>query len=284
VRAWIGNGEPKSYSASNGTLVVWAAPGQRNGSISFEHRGAVAALEILGEGENLLVSYLRLYAPAAVFLAAVFLLLGAAKKPKYFITFPQLAEEPSETVRLDERGILLACASADHRLGGHGLALRPEEIGRAALAAAGKRECGMDLLSLTSVLERMVAKGALMGFEGHYAPARSAKGFGVKELVLLRKLHDALLERGIAFSKRRLIRLPKAGLELQLFSGKAQALSGMGKLRRVVLFGDCNARFDFEQQLRFAQDEQSVRIKIALSNGKLAFADAGKESLEAILP
>jgi len=284
VRAWIDEGEKKSYFASNGTLEIWAAPGQGKHNISFEHQGAVATEDMEGNPESLLASYARIYIPAAIFLVSLFLLLGAAKKVRYSITFPRLADEPVETVCLSEEQLLRACIAADGLLGGHRLALLPEEIGRAALKEEGKkRDCRMDLQSLGAALDSMVADGSLVSSSGYYAPAAFANGFDAQELCLLRNVHNALLERGISFSKKRIIPIPKSGIELQLFSGKGAVLSKIGKAQRVVLFRDMAALEEFERSLG-EPEKENVRIKLALSNGKIVFATAGKESLEAVLP
>jgi len=60
-------------------------------------------------------------------------------------------------------------------------------------------------------------------------------------------------------------------------------LSKIGKAQRVVLFRDMAALEEFERSLG-EPEKENVRIKLALSNGKIVFATAGKESLEAVLP
>ncbi|MCX8198311.1 MAG: hypothetical protein N3F07_03940 [Candidatus Micrarchaeota archaeon] len=282
VQARINDGEPKDYYASNGTVVIWASP-KGEGNITFTHKGASASIPISGEPESIWISYLRLYAPAAVFLLAIYLLIGAARKEKYTIYFPNVAKEPAKKVCLGQDGIIRSCKLADLRLGGHRLALLPEEIGRAALALAGaKEQSGMDLASLSAILEKLKQKGRLVEFGGYYAPKEFADGFLPKELVALRILHDLMLERGIRFSKKREIDVGKS-LQLQVFGGKEGVLRGIGKRRRVVIFATREEMEDFEKSLE-EPTEENVKIKIALSNRKLALAHASRESLEGILP
>ncbi|MEM4633871.1 MAG: hypothetical protein QW275_01830 [Candidatus Anstonellaceae archaeon] len=281
VQARIGEGEAKDYFASNGTLVVWAAPSGNN-SITFLHNGATATLPIKGEQDSIWMAYLRLYIPAAVFLIAVYLLIGASRKEKYIITFPKLAQGQSEVLKLGENEVLQSCKRADLKIGGHNLALLPQEIGRSALQIKGKKSwLGLDMRSLIALLEKMREKGSLVGFEGYYAPKEFARGFDAKELVMLRRLYEAMLEKGIPFRKSRLIELK--GKQLQIFSGKGKVLAGLGKKRRIVLFASKEDLLEFEKSLE-EPSEENTKIKLAISNRKIALVEASREMLEAILP
>lgn len=282
VEAWIDSGEPKEYYAAGGKLVIWAAPSQGKHTMNFEHRGLRAHQDFEAAGGGLAETYLRLGAPALVFLFAVYFLLRAGKKAKYTITFPQFAERELEVIDAAPDEIECAWERADGKRGGFGLAAYPEEIAKALDDARHGAADSVSAHSVFRVLRALVKQGRFAESGGGFIPASRLGGFTAGETASLRLLHDLLLERGVAFARSRRIVVKSSGIELALFQGKNKILEKIGRLRRAVVFGSREELEAFEESLD-ANGKEDVRIKIALANGKVVFVPAARAELEAIL-
>lgn len=276
VEAWIDGGERKVYYANNGTLVVWAAPTAGAHEMHFAKGGFAGAYPFTYEGGGLAHDYARLGIPAALLLASAYFLLRAGRKAKYRITFPQAAIGPQRAVPVSERTLQQAWERADGKMGGFCLAHYPEEIAREIPGLLGEKGRA-DAQSVRCALFGLSERGVFCESEGAFAPACKMRGFSAQDLRALRVLHDALLEKGVRFERKRLLRAGE-GLEVLLFSGKGSVLSKIGKRRRLVVFGNEAEMREFEKSLG-SDGAENTRIKLAKSLGKLAFAVASKNGL-----
>ncbi|VVC01110.1 Uncharacterised protein [uncultured archaeon] len=284
VGARIDEGEAKQYYSSNGTLVVFAAPSAGRHAIHFSYGALSASQDFAQESIGVLDTYVRLGIPSLAFLAAVFLLLRAGRKTRYRITFPKKAGLEMRQAASTQGELRRAWAAFDRKIGGFSLACTPEEIASELPAIMGERKgTALNLQSVRKALLRLSQGGLFAESEGWFIPRACMKGFTASEACALRLIHDLLLERGIPFQRRRIIRLKGRGLELALFSGKKPALEGIGKGRRAIVFPGKEGLAEFEKSLE-APSEENVRIKLALSNGKLLLAVASRQALERILP
>lgn len=279
VKARINSGEWKNYTAKNGTLVIWAAPKEKNSTLWLEFNGAKTSLPIEGESENLFISYLRLYIPAILFLAIIFLLAGVSKKEKYVIYFPHVAKASGKILQIDKKEILQSCDLADKKIGGFGLALRLEEIASALLEITKNKEGKANLYSVKKILENLKEEGLIIQSENYYFPKSFAKGFSEDEIRIFRILHDFLLERGIPFKKKRIIQL--GNIILQVFQNKKEIFLSKN-YTTVLIFADEEKLEQFKQELEEFEKE-NIRLKIAISNGKLLLIVASKENLEKLM-
>jgi|GEM_PF-914831 len=294
VLAWIDDGEKKQFYSSNGTLVVWASPSPGVRTLHLSYLGMETGQKIEFE-ESALGNYLRLLVPSLLFLLAVFLLLRANRKVKYRITFPEFVQDGLDEEMVLKEDFLRAWERADGKLGSHKLPAYSEEIG-ARLAEGignGRRESGrggnaggeprqIEPQSLLHALRALVKQGEFLESEGLFIPARHSGGFSAGQLRSLRLAHDLLLERGIAFTRKKIIPISRFGLEIAIFSGEKSALAGIGARRRIVLFESAEELAAFRRALGY--DRESVRIKLAEQNGKVSFAVATRRELEGALP
>jgi len=275
VLVGLGNGTQKEFYASNGTLSVFAEPKPGEHILRFSYGGAEAALPVEFLGEGFLASYLRLLAPALLFLAAVFLLFGARGRAKYRITFPQEAQGAGRAVQASRGDFAEAWREADSRNGGHCLPCYPHEI---ALALARKKGAGEGIGegSVWEALVRLEEQGAFCSSEGAFIPKGRCGKFSIGELWVLRTIHDLLLEHGMGFAKKPCVPMGN-GIEACLFRGKGSVLCGIGKRVRVVVFKSALEKDEFACGLGSGAGDEE--IKLALSLGKLYFATAARREI-----
>lgn len=284
VLAWIDGGEAKEYYATDGRLVVWAAPKPGSHVMNFEYRGLHAQSGFVAEGGGLVDTYVRLGVPAAIFLFAVYFLLRAGRKAKYSITFPHFAERVPKVIGTDASEIMAAWGRADAKRGGHLLPSYPEEMaGSLAEMKGGKGKTGISEHSMLRVLRELSKEGKFSECSGAFMPASELGGFSPQELSALRLLHDLLLERGIPFRREHEIAARRYELEMVLFSGKKSVLAGIGRLRRAIVFCSRRELEQFEESLN-GNEREDVRIKLAIANGKVLLVPALKADIEAMLP
>jgi hypothetical protein len=279
VSVWLEGGGKRQFYSAGGRLVVFASPEDAKGSISFEYQGVVKKLEYATGGSGLLDAYRRYGLPAAALLLAVYLVIRARRKVKYAIVFPEGAQSPPCMMDATWQEIRSAYDEADRRIGGHCLAVYPEEM---AERLAEKKDAEIEGHSLRRVLAQLVQQGRFCESEGAYAPCGLKGGFSCAQLHAMRLLHEVMLEKGLRFSKKRLLALPGKGLEIAVFGGKKDALCGMGKLRRAVLFESAQQKREFEHSLS-EPCAQNSKIKLALDNNKLVLLAPLRSELEALL-
>lgn len=284
VEAWIDSGGKKQYYATNGTLVVWAAPSAGSHTLHFACQGLEAEYAFASEGGGLAETYVRLGVPSFIFLLAVYLLLRAGRKPKYRITFPKAALRVHSQVFAESRQLVRAWEKADKRLGGFSLMASPEEIASSLSEVLGMgKGAEINAHSVRQALRKLVRVGVFAESEGMFAPASSLAGFSAGEVRTLRLIHDLLLEQGIPFRRARTMNVWGSDIELSLFSGKKMLLANMGKARRVAIFESSEALSSFERSLS-EPSEENVRIRLAQANGKVIFACASRQEIESLLP
>jgi hypothetical protein len=284
VSAWIDDGEKRQFYASDGKLVVLASPKAGKHTLHFEYRGMQAEVGIEAVGGGLLETYVQLGIPALVFLFAVFFLLRAQRKVKYSITFPEVAQGKTRMVQVSGGEILSSWNAADRKIGGFGLPCSPEEIG----AALHEQQGGLEGVSLNhdsvlGALRKIVSQGRMVETGGLFMPENKTGGFSPEQLGTLRFLHDLMVERGVRFEREFVQKIAGRGMELAIFSGKENVLRNIGRERRAVVFPGREELGKFEQRLK-EHETENVRIKIALSNGKIFFACATRAEIEPLLP
>ncbi len=279
VLVWLEDGEKKQFYSNGGKLVVWAGPAQTKSSMSFEYQGVVKRLEYQTGGSGLLETYLGYGLPSAALLLAVYLLIRARRKTKYSIVFPDGAGGAPRIMDTCWAEICSAYKAADARLGGHCLAVYPDEI---AWQLSLKKGAKIDAHSLRRVLAKLVEHGKLCESEGAFVPSKMTGNFTCAQLLAMRTLHDVMLERGLKFARKKLLALPKNRLEIAIFDCDSDALRGMGKLRRALLFENTHQKNMFEQRLS-RQCAQNSKIKLAIENNKLLLACPTRSELEALL-
>jgi len=287
LSAWIDNGEKRQLYSSNGTLVVWASPAPGVRTLHLSYRGMEIEKQV-AFGESPLGNYLRLLVPALLFLLAIFLLLRARSRVKYMITFPEFAIGGREEIAVGWKDIADAWKLADKKLGSHSLMASPEEIGKCLAKSIGERggagaKIGsVGLQSLQRALHKLAASGKLLESEGMFIPSQYSGGFSAGQNRALRLVHDLLLERGVAFVKKKAVPAKKLGLEIAVFDGQKSVLAGIGRERRIVVFESEQELAAFKKSLE-KTGEEAVRIKISEKNGKVAFAVAERKRLESLL-
>ena len=284
IKVWIDDGEAKEYYATDGRLVVWAAPKPGSHVMNFEYQGLRAQSGFVAAGSGLADTYVRLGIPAAIFLFAVYFLLRAGRKAKYSITFPHFAERVPKVIRTDETELVAAWGRADAKRGGHLLPSYPEEMASAlAEMKGGKGKAEISGHSMLRVLRKLSKEGKFSECSGAFIPASELGGFVPNELSALSLLHDLLLERGIPFRRERKIAAKRYELEMILFSGKKSVLDGIGKPRRAIVFCSRRELEQFEESLN-GNEREDVRIKLAIANCKVLLVPALKADIEAMLP
>ncbi|MEM2138094.1 MAG: hypothetical protein QW568_03320, partial [Candidatus Anstonellaceae archaeon] len=284
VSAWIDNGEKKQFYANSGKLVILASPKAGNRTLHFEYQGMQAQAGIVAAGGGLLDAYVQLGIPALVFLFAVYFLLRAQRKVKYSITFPEVAQGKAMMVHVSEDEVLSAWKETDRKIGGFGLPCSPDEIGNSLCEKrGGMKDVSLNHDSVLGVLRKLAARGRIIETNGLFLPANKAGGFAPEQLWTLRFLHDLMVERGVRFERKTVQKIAERGVELAVFTGKENVLRNVGRERRAVVFSSREELELFERNLK-AHEPENVRIKIALSNGKIFFACATRAEIEPLLP
>ncbi|MCX8195111.1 MAG: hypothetical protein N3G22_03345 [Candidatus Micrarchaeota archaeon] len=283
VQVWLDSGEKKEYYASNGTLVVWAAPSPGRHRLNFAYSGAQASYEFSFEGGSPLDAYIRLGIPAIILLVAMHFLLRARRKERYIIKFPDLAEGERRKLSITAKQLQEAYIEADRRLGGHLLPLSPEEISPSLAGVLKlKKDEEADIGSLVFALRQLSKQGEFIECEGKFIPKKCAGNFSAEELSALRLLHDLLLERGILFRRSHVIPIEKGKAKIVLFREGQRTVDLKGKEKVVLLFLSEWQRREFEKALSQPTAENTL-LKLAMSNGKLVLALASKKEIERIL-
>ncbi|MFA6907891.1 MAG: hypothetical protein WC263_03615, partial [Candidatus Micrarchaeia archaeon] len=284
ISARLDNGSQKNYTVHEGRLVIWSAPAPGNHTFGFEFSGSRADYPFSPRQSGvgaLADSYLRFGVPAAIFVLAVFLLLRAGRRAKYSITFPETAPSGSEVLRVGAGDAVAAYFAADRKFGGFSLPCYPQEIASGLLR--GKGALPINAHSMLRVLRKLAEQGVFAEHEGAFVPSARMGGFSARELLMLRTIHECMLERGLRFSKKPLITVKKGGLELALFRGRPSLLSGIGKACRAVVFESKEELEKFREELASPGAENS-RVHLALGNDLLVFVVASKSGLLGVLP
>jgi hypothetical protein len=286
MSAQLDNGTPKNYSVREGRLIVWSAPQPGSHTMEFEHSGLLATYHFVSRPSGMVAladTYLRFGVPAAMFVLAVFLLLRAGRKAKYSITFPEAAPADPCVLEVTGQDMLFAWAAADRKFGGFCLPCYPHEIAAGLLAGKGGHSKPANAHSVLRILRRLSEQGVFAEHEGAFIPKAKMGGFSARELLMLRTIHECMLERGLRFSRKPVIALEKGGLELALFRGRESALSGIGKACRALVFESKDGIAGFEKELS-APGAVNSRIRLALCNDKLLLVAAARGDLWRILP
>ncbi|MCX6771977.1 MAG: hypothetical protein NTX79_08070 [Candidatus Micrarchaeota archaeon] len=287
MSARLDNGTPKNYSVHEGRLVIWSAPSPGNHTLVFEFSGSHAGYPFISRqsGMGALVdTYLRFGVPAAIFVLAVFLLLRAGRRAKYSITFPEVALSDPAVAGVSAGEVISAYDGADRKFGGFSLPCYPQEIAaELGCKANGRGELPINAHSVLCILRKLSSEGVFAEHEGAFIPRASMGGFCPRELLMLRAIHECMLERGLRFSRKRVIAVKKGELELALFRGRKSALSGIGKACRAIIFESNEELEKFTEELAAPGFENS-RIRLASDNDKIVFVVASRGSLGGILP
>jgi len=284
MSARLDNGEPKNYSVHEGKLVIWSAPPQGNHTFGFEFSGSSADYPFMSSQSGmgaLIDTYLRFGMPAAIFVLAVFILMRAGRRTKYSITFPEVAPFESDVVDVSASELVSAYVCADKKFGGFSLPCYPQEI--AAELANGRGALPINAHSVLRILRKLSQQGIFAEHEGAFAPKARMGGFSARELLMLRAMHECMLERGLRFSRKSIITVKKGELELALFRGRKSLLVGIGKACRAVIFENKEELEEFIEELA-APGFENNRIRLALDNDKLVFVVASRNGLGGILP
>jgi hypothetical protein len=287
MSARLDNGTPKNYSVHDGKLIIWSAPSPGSHAFGFDFSGSRSEYHFTASPSGMgafIETYLRLGAPAAIFVLAVFLLLRAGRRAKYSITFPEVALSDPGVVAIGANDIISAYLCADRRFGGFSLPCYPQEIA----AGLSREKNGRDAMpinahSVLRILRKLSQQGIFAEHEGAFVPGAKMGGFSAQELLALRTIHECMLERGLRFSRKPIVTVKKGGLELALFRGKKSLLSGIGKACRAVVFESEAELGKFRGELAVPGFENN-RIRLALDNDLLVFVVATKGSLGGILP
>jgi hypothetical protein len=283
ISARLDNGTPRNYSLQDGRLVLWAAPSSGSHALHFGLSGSAAAYQFTATASGagaLLDTYLRLGVPAAIFVFAVFLLLRAGKRSKYSIAFSEQAQCEPCLVSTTASEVLAVYREADRKFGGFSLPCYAHEIAAALSRAKGQE---INQHSVLCMLRKLALQGVFAEHESAFVPSPATRGFSAKELCMLRAIHEAMLERGLRFSRKQVVPAKSNALELALFRGPSSVLAGIGKACRAVVF-------ESEEEIRAFHGELSVplpennRIRLALENDKVIFVPATRAGLLGILP
>jgi hypothetical protein len=283
ISARLDNGTPRNYSLQGGRLVLWAAPSSGSHTLHFVLSGSGAAYQFISQQSGagaILETYVRLGVPAAIFVLAVFLLLRAGRRSKYTIAFPEQAQCEPCLVSATACEVLAAYRAADRKFGGFCLPCYAHEIASALSRAKGQ---GINQHSVLCMLRKLASQGVFAEHESAFVPTSSMGGFSTNELCILRAIHEAMLERGLRFSRKHVITVKKNALELALFRGQASVLAGIGKACRAVVFESAEEIRAFQEELSVPSHEDS-RIRLALENDKVIFVPATRAGLSGILP
>ena len=287
ISARLDNGTPKNYSVQGGSLVVWSDPPQGSHTMEFELSGSRAAYAFTPRQSGmgaLLDTYLRFGVPAAIFVLAVFLLFRAGRRAKYAITFPEQALPMPGVASVASGDLASAYLRADRKFGGFFLPCYPSEIAaELSRPGGGKGALAINAHSVLRILRRLAQQGLFAEHEGAFILRSRMGGFSSRELLMLRTIHECMLERGLRFSRKQAITVKKGELELVLFRGKESVLAGIGKACRAVVFESGEELEEFKSDIS-AIDAQNGRIRLALWNDSLLLVAASRGSLEGILP
>ncbi len=287
ISARLDNGSPKNYSAHEGRLVIWSAPPPGSHSLSFEFSGSRTDYSFVSQQSGvgaLIGTYLRFGVPAAIFALTVFLLLRAGGRTSYSITFPEAAPSGSEVVTVSSGDIVSAYCRTDRKFGGFSLPCYPQEIAAELLHDKnGNGALPINAHSVLRILRKLSSEGVFSEREGAFIPSGKMGGFSARELLMLRTIHECMLERGLRFSRKGTIAVKKGELELSLFMGRKSLLSGIGKPCRAVAFESKEELEAFAEETASPGPENS-RIRLALGNDKLVFVVASRGGLGGILP
>ena len=287
ISAQLDNGAPKNYSLHEGRLVIWSAPSQGNHTFGFEFSGARAVYPFISEQSGmgaLIETYLRFGVPAAIFVLAVFLLFRAGRRAKYSITFPEVAISDPAVVGISASEIVSAYFCADKKFGGFSLPCYPSEIAAELCREEGGR-CALPINahSVLRILRKLSSTGVFAEHEGAFIPRAKMGGFSARELLMLRIIHECMLERGLRFSRKSVITVKKGELELALFRGRESLLLGIGQACRAIIFESNEELEKFIDELA-APGFENNRIRLASDNDKIVFVVASRGSLGGILP
>jgi hypothetical protein len=284
VLARIDDGQAKEFQAENGTVVIFAAPAQGSHVMGFDLGGARAEMPFSHEGGGFVESYAKYAAAGAILLLAFYLAVGAARKAKYRIVFPDSAPR-QEIARLSWGDMRDAWRASDGKNGGHCLPAYPHEIAESIAIAPRKKgeRIHADAQSCLFALRRLSKQGVFAECGGGFMPATELSGFSPGQMGVLRLVHDIMLEHGLLFRKGRLIRAEGGEYEISLFCGKRALLERMGKKPRAVLFAGEEELEGLKQELA-EPTPQNNRVKIAVDNGWLIFLVAKRSTVEPLLP
>jgi len=287
ISARLDNGAPKNYFVHEGRLVIWSAPSQGNHTFGFEFSGSRAEYPFISfrSGMGALIdTYLRFGVPAAIFVLAVFFLMRAGRRTKYSITFPEVALFESDVVDVGASEIVSAYTLADKKFGGFSLPCYPQEIASELCREKnGRHALPINSHSVLRILCKLSSQGIFAEHGGAFIPKAKMSGFSARELLMLRTIHECMLERGLRFSRKPIITAKKGELELALFQGRKSLLSGIGKACRAVIFESKEELEQIMEELA-APDFENSRIRLALDNDKLVFVVASRGGLGGILP
>ncbi|MCX6770390.1 MAG: hypothetical protein NT051_07035 [Candidatus Micrarchaeota archaeon] len=285
VEVWIDDGQKQQYPVSNGKLVVFAAPKSGKRVMHFDIAGTGADWTFEAQAGGFAESYAKYAIPGFALLGAVFLLLRAGRKAKYTITFPDSPLIEHDIVEVGWEQIITAWKKSDDARGGCGLPAYPQEMASCLLLGkeVGKRICP-DSASVLSVLRKLANQGIFVDCGGIFIPKNDMGGFAPNELGMLRTLHDLMLERGLPFARKKVVRVHGEKLEFAVISGKENVLLGMRQgVARVALFESEGAIRKFLECLSHTEHDD-VKIRMALENGVLVFAVAERKGIEQLLP
>ncbi|MFA5929894.1 MAG: hypothetical protein WC861_03345 [Candidatus Micrarchaeia archaeon] len=287
MSARLDGGAPKNYSVHEGRLVIWSAPPPGNHTFGFGLSGSRADYPFVPQQSGmgaLIDTYLRFGVPAAIFVLAVFLLLRAGKRTKYSISFPEVALSDPKVLCVGAREVASAYVRADKKLGGFSLPCHPHEIAAGLLPGnGGQGALPVNAHSVQRILCKLSSDGFFAEHDGAFIPRARMGGFSARELMMLRTIHECMLERGLRFSRKPAITVKKGELELALFRGKKQLLPGIGKACRAVVFESSEELGKFTEELAVPGFENS-QVLLALENDKLVFTVASRNGLGGILP
>ena len=286
MSARLDNGSPKNYSVHEGKLVVWSAPSPGIHVFGFEFSGYRTDYPFTSSPSGtgaFIDTYLRFGVPAAIFILAVFLLLRAGRRTKYSITFPEVAPSVFEVVGVRASDIIYAYSRADKKFGGFSLPCYPSEIAAELPREKNGRGAPINAHSVLRILRKLSSDGFFAEHEGAFIPMAKMGGFGPRELLMLRTIHECMLERGLRFSRKHLITVKKGELELALFRGRKSLLSGVGRACRAVIFESKEELEEFISELSLP-DFENIRIRLASDNDKVVFVVASRNGIGGILP
>jgi len=287
ISARLDDGSPKNYSVRNGGLVIWSAPAPGNHTFGFEFSGTRADYAFISSQSGmgaLFDTYLRFGMPAAIFVLAVFLLLRAGRRTKYSITFPEIALSEPDVIDVSASEIASAYDYADRKFGGFSLPCYPSEIATGLCSGKnGRNALPINAHSVLRILRKLSSAGVFAEHEGAFIPTAKMGGFSARELLMLRTIHECMLERGLRFSRKPIIRVKKGEIELALFQGRKSCLSGIGRACRAVMFESREELDKFIEELS-APGFENTRIRLALDNDLLVFVVANRNDIEGILP
>jgi hypothetical protein len=275
ISARLDNGAPKNYSVHEGRLVIWSSPPMGNHTFGFEFSGSRAEYQFMPKQSGmgaLMDAYLRLGVPAAIFVLAVFVLMQSGRRTKYAIAFPEAALFESDMVDVSASEIASAYSRADKKFGGFSLPCYPSEIATELCREKnGRGALPINAHSVLCILRKLSSDGFFAEHGGAFVPKAKMGIFSPRELLMLRTVHECMLERGLRFSRKMVI------------SVKRSVLSGVGATCRAVVFESNEELGKFMEELSVPGFENS-RIRLASGNDLLVFVVASRSGLGGILP